>query len=370
MTGRGETESTLTATHPTPPPDALCIELGLRSCAAQALNRLPSGLALCDEDGVVLFLNQEGGRILGKDPGKTIGRNIADLMAPLERILELPPDPERDGTAKVVTVGSGAEVRIFGVSTTEMAGLLGEPASRQQLLVFRDITRLEATRRERDRLLRMATIARLLPTVAHEIRNPLAGIQSLVELLLKGEHDASTREDLELIQHEVERLRLIVQGLDFESGTILQPGTHIDLAREAREVIRLVRGRFEQSRVALELSVEGSAEMVANGPVFRLVLLNLLNNALEACAPGDSVLVRLRPGLESLEMEVQDTGSGMDGAVIPRVTDLFFSTKARGSGIGLALVDRVVSGAGGRLEIESATGCGTAVRVIIPKEAR
>jgi len=331
------------------------------------MDRLPSALMVCDANGVVLFLNREGGRVLGKSPAEVRGQNVAGILAPLQEILETPPDPERDGSSRVVTTGSGPAARVFGISISEISGLVGSGTRRQHIIVFRDITRVDATRRERDRLLRMATIARLLPTMAHELRNPLAGIQSLVELLLKGDLDSAMREDLELIQHEVERLRLIVQGLDFESGTILEPATAVDFERDAREVIRLVHRRFEQSQVRLELEAEGFMRGVANGPVFRLVLLNLLNNALEACSPGESVRVRLHREPESVMLEVADTGSGMEAAVLDRVTDLFFSTKTRGSGIGLALVHRVVTVGDGRLEIDSVPGEGTTVRVRIPQ---
>jgi len=350
-----------------PPADALCIELGFVKCAARVLEVLPSSLILCDEAGIILYLNDEGGRVLGIAPSQAAGRNIAEILAPLERILETAPDPERDGRSKVIATGSRPGSRVFGVSITRIRGLVGTEEHEQHVIVFRDITGMEATRRERDRLLRMATIARLLPTVAHEIRNPLAGIQSLVELLLKGDRDAGTHEDLELILHEVERLRLIVQGLDFQAGTILEPATEVDLETEAHEVVRLVRDRFEQSQVGLELEVDTPLTGRLNGSVFRLVLLNLLNNALEACSPGEKVRIRLCRGAPGIVLEVADTGCGMDPAVLERVTDLFFSTKPRGSGIGLALVDRVVSSGGGRLWVESVAGQGTEVHVEIPQ---
>jgi signal transduction histidine kinase len=120
--------------------------------------------------------------------------------------------------------------------------------------------------------------------------------------------------------------------------------------------------------VALELESPAGLRVGADPAVFRLVLLNLLNNALEACSPGDRVTVAIHPSGSRLELVVTDTGAGMSRETLERVTELFFSTKPRGSGIGLALVDRVVREAGGRLLIDSEPGQGTTVRVIIPVE--
>jgi signal transduction histidine kinase len=107
--------------------------------------------------------------------------------------------------------------------------------------------------------------------------------------------------------------------------------------------------------------------------LIRMVLNNLLKNSIEAMPDGGTVTVRTREerGSEApwAVLEVRDTGTGMDPATLAKATDAYFSTKAKGSGLGLAVVHRIVLQHGGRMEIESSPGAGTSVTLRFPAAA-
>jgi signal transduction histidine kinase len=119
--------------------------------------------------------------------------------------------------------------------------------------------------------------------------------------------------------------------------------------------------------VRLRCDAAPALTAVLNRSTFRLVLINLLGNALDACTSGGTVTVAAHPIGEELDVAVIDDGCGMADDVRERATELFFSTKSRGSGIGLALVHQILRRGGGELSIDSTPDTGTAVRLRIPQ---
>jgi signal transduction histidine kinase len=133
------------------------------------------------------------------------------------------------------------------------------------------------------------------------------------------------------------------------------------------ETVRVVQSAAAQSNIRVEHEAAFLPLLPFDAAVMRAIVFNLVSNAVHACATGGEVRVRaaLRPqGV--FELEVADTGTGMPPDVLARCTELFFTTKRHGSGIGLALCDRAVRGAGGTLSVESAVGRGTTFTVRVP----
>jgi signal transduction histidine kinase len=104
--------------------------------------------------------------------------------------------------------------------------------------------------------------------------------------------------------------------------------------------------------------------------MLRLVLLNLIKNAFEACTAGDTITVTSTYPAGRLEIRVADSGSGMSAEQLARATELFYTTKTGGSGIGLALIEQVVQRSDGSVEVRSAPDQGTEVTISVPQERR
>lgn len=232
-----------------------------------------------------------------------------------------------------------------------------------------DVEELARVRRERDRLMQLAAVSDVLPSLMHELKNPLAAITSAVELVLGDLGEGSARDDLQSVLGEIRRMKLTLEGIGSVGRDLLaERPSAIDFAiTEAFHVLL----RVGTSRgVAMECRVPAMPLLPFDPSVVRALVFNLVQNAIHACegVPGASIRVsaELDASGSGFELCIADTGEGMPAEIVARCTELFYTTKRRGSGIGLALVLRVVEEAGGRLTIESERGRGTTIRIHLP----
>jgi signal transduction histidine kinase len=235
------------------------------------------------------------------------------------------------------------------------------------VVVFQDITRLEETRLERNRLLQMASVSDVMPAVLHELKNPLAGISAALELLVEDAAARDHQSQLHAILIEVRRLSLTIDGLGrFRHEVRSEQHVAIDVA--VREAFALLEPQARSRSIDTLLDVKDMPLLPFEAAALRSVVFNLVTNSLHACTTGSRIELRTwfdRTEL-ALHLTVRDTGSGMSPEVLRRCTELFFTTKPRGSGIGLALCKGVAEAVGGELVVRSTQGSGTMVSMTLP----
>jgi two-component system sensor histidine kinase HydH len=214
----------------------------------------------------------------------------------------------------------------------------------------------------------LATVGEMGSAVAHGIRNPLAAIRSSAELALDG-HPDSARESARDIIAEADRLEIWVRNL-------LGYARPIAAAHEAVALPELVDDAIEH--FAREMEKRGIARNTrlahdlprAVGDSFLLgqALHNILSNAIEAIQGSGTIEIagRAVPAQKRVELTIRDSGSGMTKEQLARVFTPFYTTKARGVGVGLALTKRIIERFGGRVAIDSAPGRGTTVSLSMP----
>lgn len=229
------------------------------------------------------------------------------------------------------------------------------------------------------RVERMATLGKLAAIIAHEINNPLAGIRTYAKLLKKRaerSERAFTEEDgrqLGFIESEAARCGEIVKGLlEFSRKAPVRLARQ-DISALAEEALRLVQHRFTLQGVEVRKDLkEDLPEFSCSGQQVVQALLAVLINACEA-TPGEGA-VEVGTGAEldgqGVWVRVKDCGVGMDEATQERIFEPFFSTKesASGVGLGLAVVYGIVTGHGGRIDVESKPKEGTAFTLRFPLE--
>lgn len=221
---------------------------------------------------------------------------------------------------------------------------------------------ITALQQERDRLLRMAAINDALPTLIHEIKNPLAAVTAAIEVMLEDARDESLQGSLHAILRQLRRIRLTIDSVNLGNRELWSTRhAAVDLA--LREALSILGAMAQAHGIPLHSYVEDMPLLPIDPAVVRAILYNLVTNSVDACKSGGEIRVYagLRGSRDVFELVVEDSGPGMSPEVLRRCTELFYSTKAMGSGIGLALCHRVLEEAGGSLLIQSEPGKGTRV---------
>jgi signal transduction histidine kinase len=245
-----------------------------------------------------------------------------------------------------------------------------------------DLTPLRRAEEQARRLDRLAALGRFTSSVAHEIRNPLAGIGAGVQYLARAlRDDASQRENLEFIHSEIKRLDRIVGDLfDITHPRQLQPRTQPveDTVRRAEKCLRAV---IEQRGLTLELTVGPRVPAVPyDSDQMEQVFINLIKNAAEASSPGSVVRVAIAAGAPApgprgsllapgALVRIEDHGSGIEPEALKTIFEPFFTTKPGGTGLGLYITHDIVKRHGGSLTVQSEPGRGTTFTVELPLES-
>jgi signal transduction histidine kinase len=206
--------------------------------------------------------------------------------------------------------------------------------------------------------------------LAHEVKNPLAAIKGLSVHMAKGAGDPKTAERLAIVAQEADRLQAIVDGfLGFTRGLDdLRLATVVPYD-VARELVVLLETRADEAGVSVEVVGDERAEVVADARKLRQALLNVVLNAMQASARGGSVTISIARGApDMLRVRVVDHGSGMTPAVLERIRKPYFTTRAGGSGLGVAIARALVEQHGGSMSIESTEGKGTTVTIELRAE--
>jgi signal transduction histidine kinase len=205
--------------------------------------------------------------------------------------------------------------------------------------------------------------------VAHEGKNPLNAIALRLELL-RSRSAAAAPElagDLDVLSSEVARLDRVVRTFLDLSRPVELNKQKIEAAALAREVIEIVRPEAERAGVRLSLDKAGAPVWInADGDLLKQALLNVVKNAIEAVGAGGAVSLAVCCVEGNGEIAVADNGPGMSEAVLQRIFDPYFTTKARGSGIGLAMTRRALQLHNGEVKVDSVEGQGTTFRLRVP----
>jgi two-component system OmpR family sensor kinase len=214
-----------------------------------------------------------------------------------------------------------------------------------------------------------------ISSVSHELRTPLTAIGGWGETLLAGDlgGDEEMRRGLTIITSEASRLaRMVEELLDFsrmESGNLTMQMERIDITPDIEDVVFMYMDAIHREGMTLEYDeADVLPEIIGDRNRLRQVFLNLLDNAVKHGGEGKRVRVEAYAQAQTLIISVRDWGAGIPSEELPHVKERFYkgSSKARGSGIGLAVADEIMKLHGGRLEINSVLGEGTLAVMVLP----
>ena len=358
-----------------------------------AVEHLEDAVAIVGPNGRLLFANPAMRTLV---PAAGVGAVLADLVPgqhPLRLIAEdaLHTRQSRGPTAATFTISKGehAERLLLANPVNDAAGgLVGV------MVIARNLEYLSQVQSTIRYSRKLAALGRLSQGVAHEVKNPLNAMMIHLELLRQyvtpsalasargtgrgplgiaaaadtGPSSSQALQHIDVIAREIRRLDDVVQGfLKFSrpEDLKLQPVSLSDLIAE---VVPIVTPEAEQHRVHIVVDVHGSPEANGDPAMLRQAILNLALNACQAMPDGGTMTIgcELARG-RRVSLTVADTGVGIKPEHLQRIFDLYFTTKERGSGIGLSMVYRTVQMHDGEIEVQSTPGKGTTFTILLPQ---
>lgn len=218
---------------------------------------------------------------------------------------------------------------------------------------------------------KLSTLGEMAAVLAHEIRNPLGSIRGTAEILKDDYQPGDPKHEFIEIQiKETERLNRVVE--DFLRMARQQPMELRDCSiREELETIVTLVARDAHDR-GVSLRLEQGHErggIRGDGEKLRQAFLNIVINALQATPSGGTVAIVLEKGEPGFEISFRDSGTGVSCDDLQRIFEPFYTTKADGTGLGLAVTRKIIEGHGGMLSIKSEVGKGTTVTVTLPQKS-
>lgn len=215
---------------------------------------------------------------------------------------------------------------------------------------------------------KMATAGRLTASIAHEINNPLQGVQNCLHLASRMELSEESRQEyLTLAKEELLRLMSTVQRmLDFYRPGIVGRKP-VDMNQLIERVLKLLERELERHHIQVHTRLSGrlGKPMVVRDQI-QQVLLNLILNAMEAMPAGGEIYLETRHRKSGIEIIVEDSGPGIDPGDVDRIFEPFVSTKENGTGLGLTVSYGIITAHGGSLDLVQGRRKGACFRIVLP----
>ena len=352
----------------------------------EIVSSMRNGVLAITIDGAVAVMNQEAYRIFGIPPDPDdIGRPYAevlrmhgDIVRVLAGAFELSHLPNR------VEMRLKSTGRVIGYTLSHVRDDAG--ALTGVSLFFKDLTRVEQLE-ERERLRdRLAALGEMAAAIAHELKNPLAGIEVMAGVLRRQIHNSPDAQSIltDIINEAKMANSTVVEILDYVRPVRLE-SERTTVADVVHAALVLAETKAPRGGVRIETRIPADLPAVhADRYQLCQVVTNLIINAFEALGGRGHVEIAAEQGtvegdhsqpgspqqIPAVVLRVADDGPGVPPEMVDRIFNPFFTTKAQGSGLGLAIVRKIVDAHDGRIDINSMPGVGTRFTVTLPVEGR
>jgi PAS domain S-box-containing protein len=332
-----------------------------------------------DADGRVIGSSTAAEATLGYREEDLVGRRFSDVFTPASgsraSLTAVETAIARREPVSIdsidILAADGRPVRI-GISASYLQQPRGEGGSRDVIgvmLAFKDLTQMRAVRERLQQADQLVALGTVTAGVAHEIRNPLASLRGLAELLGRDiAADDSRRRYVETMLASIDRLNRLIEDLLLFSAPRHGELEPLDLTGAAVETVTLAKMGLGDRSVTLTMEPVGGQPLFVRGNRERViqVLTNLVLNATQATPDGGVVTVRLGARDGAAAVAVHNTGSFIPPQVRRQLFVPFFTTKPTGTGLGLAIARQIVTAMDGRIDVESDPDAGTTFTVEVP----
>jgi len=347
----------------------------MKDYTAKLLETMDNAVISVDNKGNIKTFNRKSEEIFGKkreevlnkDCQEVLNLNINEKSLFKKCLLE-----KKNIAREIILDEKGLKKKILDINTSFLTDESGEING--VVAVIRDVTEIKDLNEEVARHKRLAALGKLSAGIAHEIRNPLSSIRGLAQFVYNSFSKADERkEDLNTIIQEVDRLnKLVVQVLDF--AKLKKPNlTRFSLNNLIRKITELFKLEIKDKQIKFSLELTPDVSQIqADEDQIRQSLMNVIINAIQAIPKKGEIKIKtekaLLKGEPAIKLIIEDSGIGIPEKDFTQIFDPFFSTKEKGSGLGLSIAYKLIEAHRGEIKVESKEGEGTKFVIFLPQK--
>jgi len=336
----------------------------------QLFANLADGLLLFDKQDRLVLATPAVARFLGRMPDASGRLSAAEIFSADNRLDGVLREAFRRRQSlpwQAVELAEEAEIPRVAVSVQFVEA---EKERVGSLVTLRDASTRARLEDQLDITAKLAALGRLTSGVAHEVKNPLNAMVLQLEILKSKlqEQGEPVKPQLDILGEEIRRLdRVVKTFLDFNRPLELRPA-ETDIETLIREVFTLAEPHAQQNSVRLLLQADGALpHLLLDRDLMKQALLNLVLNGCQAMPAGGELRVTPRALPHGVELEISDQGVGIPPEAREKIFSLYFTTKPGGSGVGLAMVYRIIQLHNGSIDFTSEVNQGTTFRISLPR---
>lgn len=351
----------------------------VRNFMESTMQSIGSGIILTEMNDTITYMNRAGEKILGYSKQEVVGKpfgflGLKEKPSIVQSLLDHPDvlDARKEGWMQ----GKNGINFPVGFTMNNHLNIQGETIGR--IIVFRDLTKVYKIQEEILRMDRLVSLGKLASGIAHELRNPLAGIKTTAQALSEemGEED-SRKEYLNRITKEIDRLNELLKAFfSFAKPQNLQL-THCHIKDIINTIIPFLLREISDKGIRFVESYDPQLPKIRmDKNQMHQAFLNLFLNALQAMPNGGELKIKVHSthsdttdGVRQnfIEIIISDTGKGIPSHFIPKIFDPFFTTRPRGVGLGLSITYQIIKKHGGSIKVESEWEKGTSFIINLPE---
>lgn len=338
----------------------------IESYSTNILKNVSDSIVVIDNGGNIITLNAAAEKLIGEKEESLIGRHFYDFLGGVD-----PEDLFRSlSSFKEIECKINDNYKVLLISQSQF---VDENNNANVILLLKDMTEEKALEKQIERKERLAAMGELSSSVAHEIRNPLNSIGTITQQLGKDFIPTENKEEYsgltKLVYKEVRRINEIIENfLKFTRPQPIKPESFL-LSDLVEQIKKQYKNLIEKNNGKFTVINNYSGAVLWDRAQIYQVLINLLENAVDAIDENGTITIEVNEReTGKVEIEIRDNGKGISRENINKIFNLYYTTKSKGNGIGLSIVQKIISDHKGLLSLNSEVGKGTRVTILIPIE--
>lgn len=339
----------------------------IESFSSKVLENVADAILVADLQNKITSSNKAANVLFGIKDNDQANTGLSDLFGEETAVEIINPDWK----IKNIVCTINNEVKNFLITKNQFRDKNQEL---KKVIVIKDFTELKKLEENVQRNARLSAMGELASAVAHEIRNPLNSISTIIQLIIKDFKPADNENEFndltKIIYNEVGRInKTIVNFLQFATPEKLSPA-EFPLSMLLKQLSVQFTKLLSEKNISLKIDNNTDAVVIWDKDKILQVLINLIRNAAEAIKENGEIKISAEVLSEKVEIKITDSGPGIPPNVLPKIFNLYFTTKTSGSGIGLSIVQKIIENHGGIINVQNIASGGAEFTINLPIKAK